>query len=129
MQTTNPPTTDPAALVRSLFDAFAAGDVETCMAAWRDDAVHTSITEPAPFATFTKQQYWQDLLPGAVASLPGYQVEVASVVGFGPLGVAHLRSTWDGGRGEGLMIFRVVDGQVVDVWALNADGRDATTWF
>lgn len=119
-----------AALVRSLFDAFLAGDAEGPAAVWRDDATYTAVTPPLGPLTLTKQQYWQEMLPQALAEMPGYSLEVSGVEAFGPLVVVHLRSCWDAdGSAQGIMIFRLVGSEVAEVWAIHGDGRDATTHF
>lgn len=122
-------TLDGTELVHFLLDRFAAGDVPAVMAKWRDDARWHPVTktgidgfdEPR-----SRDDYFGEILPAAFSKLSGYTYEVAGVTAFGSLVVAHIRSAWEGNgereHGEGLMIFRLADGFVADVYVINAAG-------
>jgi ketosteroid isomerase-like protein len=120
---------DGADLVRHLFDRFAAGDVPAAVAKWRDDARWHPVT-PSGVDGFdhprSRDEYFTEILPTAFALLPEYAYELERVEAFGPLVVAHIRSSWsDGGtpqQGEGIMVFRIVDGAVADLYVMNAAG-------
>lgn len=122
-------TMDDTELVRYLFDRVAAGDLSAAMAKWRDDARWHPVTKSG-FDGFDKtrsrDEYFGEILPTAFSVLSGYTYEVVTIEAFGALVVAHVRSAWNEGDtrrlGEGLMIFRLADGLVADVYGMNAAG-------
>lgn len=122
-------TMDGTKLVRYLFDRFAAGDVPAAMAKWSDDARWHPVTKSGIDGfdeARSRNDYFEEILPTAFSMLSGYTYEVVSVEAFGALVVAHVRSAWEAGdqrqQGEGMMIFRLADDLVADVYVINAAG-------
>jgi len=120
---------DGADLVRYLFDRFATGDMAAAAAKWHDDARWHPVTtsgidgfdEPR-----SRDDYFREILPTAFSMLPDYTYDVVAVEAYGPLVAAHIRSSWDEAgttrKAEGLMVFRVVEGRVADLYVINAAG-------
>jgi ketosteroid isomerase-like protein len=122
-------TLDGAELVRFLFERFAAGDIAAMVSRWRDDARWHPVTK-AGIDGFDeprgRDDYFGEILPTAFSLLSDYTYEVTAVESFGALVVAHVRSSWARGdrreHAEGLMIFRLDDGLVADLYVINAAG-------
>ena len=118
------------AVVRGTFERFAAGDVESVMATWADDA-EWHVLDAGPLrGSYSKLDYFTKVLPEFAASHEDYELTVESVTAHGPeLVVVHVRSTGSNIDPDGgLMIYRVVDGEIVEGWALSR-GRDARLPF
>lgn len=127
METTNDED-DLLAIVDAAYTAYLGGDIEGAIEHCADDAMWHAVT-PVPDAQWNGshpiRRYWEEIVPGAVAQMPGYQFGEMVRHVHPPLVVTHVRND----HGSGLMVFRVVGGKITDAWALNADGRDAGGYF
>ena len=125
---------DNAALIRENFERFGRGDGEAVYATWADDAVWHVLDANRYHGDYTRDEYFAMLSTTWVGDVPDYAFEVVSCAAYGDeLVVVHLRSsgtTPDGpiNPNGGLMIYRLLDGRIVEGWALSR-GRDATTPF
>ena len=119
-----------AALIAENFRRFAAGDFEGVMSTWAGDALWHILDANPWQGTHSKIDYFTKVLGEFSVDRGDYRVHVESITEFGPeLVVVHLRSTGINiDPAGGLMIYRVVDGTVVEGWALSR-GRDATLPF
>ncbi len=128
------PGDDNVALIRENFERFRRGEGEAVYATWADDAMWYVLDASRYQGSYTRDEYFAMLSTTWATDVPDYSFEVASCEGYGDeLVIAHLRSagtTPDGpiDSNGGLMIYRVVDGKIVEGWALSR-GRDATTPF
>lgn len=113
-------------VIDEMYAAFMAGDVEGAMACCAPDAQWHAVT-PTPDwnGSYPIRRYWEEILPQAIGLMSGYKVLSDERQVYGNLTVAFIRSNY----GEGTMTFRIVNGKVTDIWAINIDGREATGYF
>lgn len=71
------------------------------------------------------RDYLGRILPEATGQVSAYEIETLERDVFDELVVARIRTS----LGSGVMVFRVVDGELTDVWAVNSKGREATGPF
>ena len=123
-----------AELIRRNFELFQQGHGEAVYAAWAPDAVWHVLDATRFQGDYTRDEYFTMLGTTWAEEVPDYAFDVVDCRSYGnALVVVHLRSrgtTSDGPIDEngGLMIYRVVDGKIMEGWALSR-GRDARTPF
>jgi ketosteroid isomerase-like protein len=109
-----------------LFAAFAAGDTDTVVAGWHEDAVWHPVTPGGPWTEpKTRDEYFGEVLASWYAERPDYVIADVQLVAVGGLVVAGLLTS----AGRGILVYRVVDGKVAECWSVNADGSDSTDGF
>ncbi|MDP1794900.1 MAG: nuclear transport factor 2 family protein [Acidimicrobiales bacterium] len=102
------------------------GDPASGLAHCAPDAVWHPVTPlPGVMDALPVAQYFGELLPGWLQEYPDYTFEVVERSTFGDLVISKIRSN----IGSGVMVFRVKDDKLTDIWALNNDGRDSTNGF
>lgn len=113
-------------VVDRMYGAFFAGDVDGALACCTADAQWHAVTPGTPWSgSHGIRQYFTEILPGAMRDLDGYAVERVERDVIGELVVSRLWSSY----GSGVMVFRVVDDKVSDIWVINSKGRDADRPF
>jgi uncharacterized protein len=123
-----------AELVRRNFESFAAGEGDAVYATWAPDAVWHILDATQLQGDYTRDEYFAMLATTWAELVPDYSFEVVACEPYGEeLVVVYMRSTGTTPNGPidangGLMIYRVVDGKIVEGWALSR-GRDAKTVF
>ena len=120
-------------LIRRNFELLAAGDATAVYATWHPEAQWHILDHAGFEGTYSRDEYFA-LLGRWSELLNDYSIEVVSCDAYGDeLVVVYIRSTGTTAQGPvdengGLMIYRVVDGLIVEGWAVSR-GRDAKTFF
>ena len=123
-----------AELIRRNFELLRQGRGEAVYATWAPDAVWHVLDATRLQGDYTRDEYFTMLATTWAEYVSDYSFDVVDCRSYGTdLVVVHLRSrgtTSDGPIDDtgGLMIYRVVDGMIVEGWALSR-GRDAHTPF
>lgn len=119
--------TDGARLVERAYVTFLAGrDVDAALEFFTDDAEWHPVTpHPTRGSSIPIRLYWQDSGEFLDGDGGEWQVLDQRVHEHGPFVLSYVRSS----HGEGLMVYRIVDRKIADIWAINADGRAATGVF
>jgi ketosteroid isomerase-like protein len=111
---------DHGAVVDAMYAAYFAGDIEGALEHCHEDAEWHGIT-PAPIAgTHSIRTYLSELLPGAIEGMTDYAILSVDRDSIDDLITSRVRST----HGSGVMVFRVVDEKISDIWVINSKGRD-----
>src|SRR5688500_4748122 len=109
-----------AELIRRNFELFAAGDGASVYATWSPDAVWHVLDATRFQGDYTRDEFFTLLATAWAEVVSDYEPEVVSCEPFGDeLVVVYLRSSGTSIDGPidtngGLMIYRVVDGRVVE---------------
>ncbi len=115
-------------MVDAAYTAYFGGDTEGAIRHCADDAMWHAVT-PVPDDEWSGshpiRRYWEEILPGTVARMPGYRFDDQMRHGRPPFVVTHLRSS----HGAGIMVFRVIADKITDIWVMNAEGRQSTGYF
>lgn len=121
-----------AELIRRNFEYYAAGEGEAVYATWAPDAVWHILDATPLQGDYTRDEYFTMLATTWAETVSDYRFEVASCEAYGDeLVVVYLRSSGSTPSGPidpngGLMIYRVVDGTIVEGWSLSRGGDAAT---
>ena len=109
--------------MRAFFDHLSAGDRAAALDCWWPGAVWRVTGRSAWAGDYTPEEY---LAMGAqwYASYPDYTYKFGRVSEAGELAYFFVRSQGGEapGEAEGMMIYRVVDGRIVEGWAIPATG-------
>jgi len=122
-----------AELIRRNFERLAAGDASDVFATWHPEAQWHILDHAGLEGTYSRDDYFA-LLGQWSEMVTDYRLGVVSCEAYGDeLVVAYIRSTGTSAEGPvdengGLMIYRVVDGLIVEGWAVSR-GRDARLLF
>lgn len=113
------------AVIDSMYAAYFAGDVDGAIAHCAPGAMFHCVT-PAPIhGDLSMRDYFTTFLPNAIEEMADYNILSVEREVLDELVVSRLRST----HGSGLMVFRVVDSKVSDLWVINTNGRETTGYF
>lgn len=115
---------DPEAVIDAMYAAIFAGDAEGALRHCTDDAEWHSVT-PSPQSGSTSARAYVEMLLRFLADHPGYRILEHDRRAWGDIVVTYLRTS----LGRGTMTFRLVGDRVAEIWAINAEGRDATDFF
>ena len=118
---------DKQALIDEVYEAVFGGDLPAALARCASDAQYHVVTPlGGEWDRYTGShpvaRYFEEILPAAIASMQDYSVEVVGRDTLDDLVVARMRST----HGSGVMVFRVTDARLTDIWAIHGQGREAT---
>jgi ketosteroid isomerase-like protein len=101
-------------------------DVDAVLRYFTADAKWHPVTPtPKRSTSLPIRDYWMDSGEFLDGLGSGWTVHEQNVHAHGPFVITHLRSN----LGEGLMIYRLEDGKISDIWAINALGRTAPGVF
>ena len=120
-------------VIQRNFEALAAGDSDTVHASWHPEAQWHILDQAGLEGTYSRDEYFA-LLGRWSEFVSDYSPTVVSCEAYGDeLVVAYVRATGTTAQGPvdengGLMIHRVVAGQIVEGWAVSR-GREAKTFF
>jgi hypothetical protein len=116
----------PEEVVDAAYAGFMTGDPAAGLAHCSDDAQwHPVTTLPGYDHSLPVREYFSDALTSWLQERPDYQFEVAQRLTFNDLVVSMIRSN----VGSGVMVFRVKDDKLTDIWAINNNGRESTEGF
>jgi hypothetical protein len=116
---------DPEAVIDAMYAAYFAGDIEGAVAHCSQDAQWHGVTPAPTSGTHPIRTYLTQLLPDALGEMPGYAIESVERDVIDDLVISRLRAT----HGSGVMVFRVVDDLITDIWVINSKGRDTDSFF
>lgn len=117
---------DPETVVDLVYTAAFNGDVEQALTYCSKDAQWHAVTPGTPWTgSHAMRDYLTRILPEATQQANDYRIEALERDVFDDLVVARIRTT----LGSGVMVFRVVNAELTDIWAMNSKGRDATGPF
>ena len=117
---------DPETVVDRVYGATFAGDLEQALMYCSADAQWHAVTPGTPWTgSHPMREYLGRILLEATGNVDEYEIETLERDVFDELVDARLRTT----LGSGVMLFRVVEGRLTDVWAVNSKGREATGPF
>jgi hypothetical protein len=119
----------PQEIVRRAYDEFMRHrDVDAVLRYFREGAQWHAVT-PTPFrersTSISVREYWEESNRILDNDMRGWTPHEVNAHAHGPFVINHVRSS----HGEGLMIYRVVDGLIADIWAINALGPDTPGVF
>lgn len=119
----------PEEVVRRAYAEFIRSrDVDAVVRYFSDGARWHSVTGTPtrpPSTSIPIRDYWIEQSALLDNELRDWTVHELNVYAHGPFVINHIRSN----HGEGLMIYRVVDGLIADIWAINALGLDTPGLF
>jgi hypothetical protein len=118
-------TTTEEQAVDSMYAALFSGDIDGALACCTDDAEYHIVTPGPASGDHPMRRYLTDIWPQAMSEMAGYQLTEMVRDTYAGLVVARLKSS----HGAGVMLYRVVDGKVSDIWVINALGRDTASFF
>lgn len=103
-------------------------DVDAVLRYFTDGAQWHAVT-PTPlrskFTSISIREYWQESSTLLDNDMRGWAPHEVNSHAHGPFVINHARTS----HGEGLMIYRVVDGLIADIWSINALGPDTPGVF
>lgn len=112
-------------VIDAMYEALFAGDIDAALSKCAPDALWHGVT-PAPVSgSHPMRTYLERILPEAIEAMTGWAMLEVQRDTFDELVVARMRTT----HGAGLMIFRVADGSITDIWVINNQGRNARLFF
>lgn len=120
------PTVDrsPTEVVRAFWDAYRRGDVGEAFGFWSADAVWRLTGRHARAGDYTPSDYAQ-MLAAFTAEFPDYSGEFLNARNLGELALFDVRSRNGPAPGEslGIIVYRVLNGLIVEGWAIPANHR------
>ena len=112
-------------VIDAMYTALFAGDVDGALRHCADDAQFHAATPVSMRGDHPMGTYLTELFPQTVAEMQDYAVLNLERDEIDDLVVSRVRST----HGSGVMVFRVADGKVTDIWSINSRGREAIGYF
>lgn len=111
---------------RAYMEFIADRDVDAVLPYFTDDAEWHPVTPtPGRSTSIPVRDYWLDAGDFLDGLGSDWIVHEQNVHSHGPFVITHVRST----HGEGVMVYRIVDGKISDIWAINALGRTEPGYF
>lgn len=116
--------------IDQIYEAVFSGDLPSALAKCAPDAQYHVVTPlGGEWDRYTGShpvaRYFEEILPAAIATMEDYRVDVVGRDTLDDLVVSRLRSS----HGSGVMVFRVTDAGLTDIWAIHGQGREATGPF
>lgn len=112
-------------VIDSMYEAVFAGDVETALSLCASDAEYHAVTPGPSSGIYPIRTYLSEILPAGISQMNDYAVTSVERDSIDELVVSRVRST----HGSGVMVFRVCDGKIRDIWAINSKGRESAANF
>lgn len=116
--------TSEEAVVDAMYAAIFSGDVEGALSWCHPDAMWHGLTS-APIGGDLEMREYINKLPDGISSMRDYALESVERDVIDGLVVSRVRST----HGSGVMVFRVADGLISDIWVISSKGRDSAEPF
>ena len=116
----------PEEVVDAAYAGFMTGDPAAGLAHCSDDARWHPVTPlPGYDRSLPVREYFGDFLTTWLQERPDYTFEIVQRSTIDNLVISMMRSN----LGSGVMVFRVKDDKLTDIWAINNEGREATDAF
>jgi ketosteroid isomerase-like protein len=112
----------PSTVVRSFFEAMAAGDAVEAVSKWDEQAIWHSTGSHELARDYRRDEYLH-MVRSWSAAYPSYYAEMKDVREYGDhVAVVYLESTGGmaPGRASGLLVYRVVGGTIREGWGIPA---------
>lgn len=112
----------PTGVVKAFWAAFRSGDVQKAFGHWSSDAVWRLTGRHPRAGDYTPNDYAQ-MLAAFSGEFPEYSGEFLNARNLGELAIFDVRSRGGPAPGEsqGIIIYRVRDGLIVEGWAVPAN--------
>ena len=111
--------------VDAMYAALFSGDIDGALACCTDDAEYHIVTPGPSSGDHQMRTYLADIWPQAMSAMSDYQLTEIVRDTYAGLVVARMTTS----HGAGVMLYRVVNGKVSDIWVINALGRGTTGFF
>ncbi|MEY2398556.1 MAG: hypothetical protein QOJ00_1730 [Actinomycetota bacterium] len=116
----------PEEVVDAAFAGFITGDPSAGLAHCAADARWHPVTPGAGYAeSLPVARYFSEALPMWLGKHADYSFEVVERSTFDDLVISKVRSN----IGSGVMVSRVKDDKLTDIWSINNNGRDSVDGF
>jgi predicted SnoaL-like aldol condensation-catalyzing enzyme len=119
----------PTEAVTAFFNHLRAGHIELALKCWAPDALWHVTGRSSRARDYTPEQYLA-MCRDWYAEYPQYTAEFGEISSLGELTFLSIRSQNGEAPGstEGMMLYRVVDGLIVEGWAIPAKHGDRYTF-
>jgi len=116
----------PEEVVDAAYAGFRTGDPSAGLAHCADDARWHPVTPGTGYDEgLPVSQYFGEALVSWMGKYPDYSLEVVERSTFDDLVISKIRSS----VGSGVMVFRVRDDKLADIWMINNNGSDSVDGF
>jgi hypothetical protein len=116
----------PEEVVDAAYAGFMSGNPEAGLAHCSEDAQWHPVTPlPGYDHSLPLREYFGEFLTTWLQERPDYSFEIVQRITNDDLVISAMRSN----LGSGVMVFRVKDDKLTDIWAINNEGRGSTDAF